>query len=204
LTAAFRRAVGPSRLVKSAALAPWTEISDPVVRATGAALVRGLANEEEKTRQADAAAVPLNAQQQKRYEQGRVVFQICAGCHQPGGTGMEHVAPSLVDSRWVSNYPDIMIRVMLCGKEGTPGFPGPMPPIGGSLTDEQIAAVATYVRNSWGLRRGPVDAALVQSVRVAVGTRQAPWTDAELRRVEGGIADQEARAAWLKAQPRTH
>jgi hypothetical protein len=95
----------------------------------------------------------------------------------------------------VSSYPEIAIRIILCGKEGTPGFPGPMPPIGGTFSDDQIAEVLTYVRNSWGLHLGAVNNETVEKVRAAVGSRQAPWTDAELRRVESAVALQIEHAA---------
>jgi len=188
LTPAFRRSVGPRRLLHAAALDPLAALADAEIGGAARTLQQGLAREEEKTRQREAKVRPLTADELGRYEQGKATFQICAACHQPGGTGLPNVAPSLVDSRWASSYPEIMIRIILCGKEGTPGFSASMPPIGGTLSDQQIAGVVTYVRNSWGLHEGAVDAATVARVRAAVGDRQAAWHDAELRRVEGSIA----------------
>ena len=43
--------------------------------------------------------------------------------------------------------PNAVIRVLLSGKEGTIGL---MPPVGATYDDEQIAAVLTFVRRSWG------------------------------------------------------
>ena len=63
-------------------------------------------------------------------------------------------------------------------------FPGAMPPIGGSFTDEQIAGVVTYIRNTWGLHAGAVDPATVAKVRAQVGGRIAAWSDSLLERVE--------------------
>ena len=40
-----------------------------------------------------------------------------------------------------------------------------MPAFDWKLTDEQIAAVATYVRSSWGNRGGPVSASDVADLR---------------------------------------
>jgi mono/diheme cytochrome c family protein/glucose/arabinose dehydrogenase len=194
LTPSFRRTVGAAHLVRSDALAPLTASSDPEIRAGGERYSQGLA-EAEKVRQEAPQAVALSADEKISYEHGRLAFQVCAGCHQLTGTGTGNVAPSLVDSHWVGTYPDIAIRIVLCGKEGTPGFAGPMPPIGGAFSDEQIAGVLTYVRNSWGLHLGAVDVATVAKVRNAVGNRQTPWTDAELRRVEGTIAQARANAA---------
>ena len=62
-----------------------------------------------------------------------------------------------------------------------------MPPIGGSFTNEQIAGVVTYIRNSWGLHAGAVDPATVAKVRVQVGGRIAAWSDNLLERVEDDL-----------------
>jgi cytochrome c oxidase subunit 2 len=43
-------------------------------------------------------------------------------------------------------------------------YNGAMPPIGASWSDEQIAAVATYVRNTWGNKFGGVSPTQVKSV----------------------------------------
>ena len=51
---------------------------------------------------------------------------------------------------------------------------------GSAITDEQIAAVLTYVRREWGQTGTPVDPATVSSVRTLTKDRTRPWTDAEL------------------------
>jgi hypothetical protein len=70
------------------------------------------------------------------------------------------------------------------GKEGTPGFPGSMPAIGGSFTDDQIAGVLTYIRNSWGLHAGAVSLATVAKSRRENKGRLSDWTDPLLRALE--------------------
>jgi mono/diheme cytochrome c family protein len=55
-----------------------------------------------------------------------------------------------------------------------------MPPIGGTLSDEQLAGVLTYIRREWGQTGAPVDAAAVKSVRMLTAGRTRPWTDPEL------------------------
>ena len=73
--------------------------------------------------------------------------------------------------------PGVPIRVLIGGKEGSIGL---MPPLGGALSDEQIAAVLTYVRREWGNTGTPVDPATVAEVRKATAGRSRPWTDQEL------------------------
>jgi hypothetical protein len=66
-----------------------------------------------------------------------------------------------------------------------------MPPIGSTLTDDQIAGVLTYVRREWGQAGDPVDPATVQGVRAETATRTRPWTDEELlKMIPGGRGGQ--------------
>jgi len=113
---------------------------------------------------------------------------ICAACHQPTGTGLPHVAPSLVESHWVTGNPEVLARIVFNGKEGTPGFASSMPPVGGTFSDEQVAAVLTYIRNSWDLHEGAVPLGSVAKVRQEIAGRVGAWTDAQLARVSSQLA----------------
>jgi mono/diheme cytochrome c family protein len=126
---------------------------------------------------------PLTAAEQKRYEAGHQQYlTTCAACHQVAGTGLANVAKPLVGSEWALGAPDRLIRIVLHGKEGTML----MPPIGSSLTDDQIANVLTYVRRSWGNSATAVDPAQVNEVRGATLGRKRPWTEEELRALRRG------------------
>ena len=72
---------------------------------------------------------------------------------------------------------------MLNGKEGPIGL---MPPLGNALTDDQIAAVLTYVRREWGHSASAVDPAVVIATRKATADRTRPWTNDELTALLGG------------------
>jgi mono/diheme cytochrome c family protein len=106
-----------------------------------------------------------------------VYRNICQACHQPDGRGLDRVAPNLLDSPLALASPDIPARVLISGKEGPVGL---MPPVGSTLSDEQIAAVLTYIRREWGQDGSPVDAATVKQVRAASADRTRPWTHDEL------------------------
>jgi mono/diheme cytochrome c family protein len=90
---------------------------------------------------------------------------------------MDRLAPSLVDSTFAVARPEIPVRILLNGKEGPVGL---MPPVGQTFTDEQIAAVLTYIRREWGQTGSPVDAEMVQAVRRATAGRTKPWSNEEL------------------------
>jgi len=127
---------------------------------------------------------PLTAAQQLQFDRGREVYRnVCAGCHQPDGRGLDRLAPSLVGSPFALAPAEIPIRILMNGKEGATGL---MPPVGGSLNDDQIASVLTYVRREWGQSADPVDTAAVTAVRGISAGRTRPWTEAELSALPAG------------------
>jgi mono/diheme cytochrome c family protein len=131
------------------------------------------------------AAPPLTAEQQQRFDAGSQIYRsICIGCHQADGKGKEKLAGNLVESRYVNGPdPGAATRILLAGKEGAVGL---MPPLGGALSDEQIASVLTYVRREWGHTASPVAPDDVREIRGLTKTRTRPWTDAELQAGRGG------------------
>ena len=88
-------------------------------------------------------------------EKGKLVFmQTCAVCHQTNGQGLPQVFPPLAGSDFLMADKARSIRIVLRGMSGPISVNGTtydsvMPPVV-QLTDEQVANVLTYVRNSWG------------------------------------------------------
>ncbi len=122
--------------------------------------------------------VPLTPEQQRQFEAGREVYtNICVACHGPDGQGVGAIGAPLVGSTLVPARAELPIRILLHGKEGEVGL---MPPVGGSLSDEQIAAALTYIRREWGGTATAVDPATVATVRTATAGRTKPWTREEL------------------------
>jgi mono/diheme cytochrome c family protein len=133
---------------------------------------------------AGPAAVPLTPEEQQRFAAGREVYQtLCVACHQPDGRGREQLAPSLVGSELALGPAGIAARIVVGGKEGPTGL---MPPLGASLTDDQIAAALTYIRREWGHTASAVDPATVTEVRSLSNGRTRPWTNEELARLRQG------------------
>ena len=128
-------------------------------------------------------APKLTAEEEKRFAAGRDVYnQVCVACHQADGLGKEKIAPSLVQSKYVTGSAAVALRILLSGKEGAVGL---MPPP--ALSDEQIAAVLTYLRREWGHTASPVAPADVKEVRGMTAKRKVPWTEAELDKVNPGF-----------------
>ena len=125
---------------------------------------------------------PLTPEQQRLYDTGQTLFNsLCMACHGDDGKGRE-LGPTLIGSQFALAPPQVPIRILLQGKEGTVGL---MPPLGATLTDEQIAGALTYVRRQWGNAAGPVDPNTVKDVRAATTGRTRPWTNDELLTIGG-------------------
>jgi mono/diheme cytochrome c family protein len=108
---------------------------------------------------------------------GGAIYAVqCAACHAPDGSGVDGLFPMLKGSAVVqSNDPVSILHVVLRGARSAATDPAPtaaaMPSFGWTLSDSDVAAVATYVRNAWGNRAPPVDAATVGKTRRALEQR---------------------------------
>jgi mono/diheme cytochrome c family protein/glucose/arabinose dehydrogenase len=130
---------------------------------------------------ASADTRPLTAEEEKRFAEGQEVYKtLCIACHQPDGQGLEKVAPPLAGSKWVTGPAGYAARIVLHGKDGPAGL---MPPLGFTVNNNQIAAVLTYIRRSWGNQASPVEPYLVQEIRGTNYSRSRPWTDEELSKI---------------------
>jgi mono/diheme cytochrome c family protein len=116
-------------------------------------------------------------------EIGKVQFMICAACHGQNAEGGP-IAPPLAGSEWVAGPVSNLIRIQLRGLQGPIkvkgteyNFPVGMAPMA-YQTDEQIAAVLTYVRNNFGNKAPAVKPEQVAALRSEVGKPQL--TAAEL------------------------
>lgn len=113
----------------------------------------------------------------------------CAGCHQASGQGVAGVFPSLVGVDWVIGSERRLVQILLHGIQGAivvndVEYNGVMP-AWSSLADEELAALATYVRSSWGNRASAVTTDIVAQERERTIARTTPWQGgAELERVE--------------------
>ncbi len=117
------------------------------------------------------AAVPPEVLQR-----GAQVYEMsCLICHGPGGEGVPDYAPPLQGNRAVvASDLTQQIRQILYGSsviERGPDYAWPawMPAFVEVLSDEEIAAVATYQRNSWGNRAPAVRPEQVAAVRRQTG-----------------------------------
>ena len=114
-----------------------------------------------------------------------VYAAICMPCHQAGGTGLEGKYPPLAGSEWLAKDGGIPVRIVLNGLHGPIQVKGKtivneMPALGGQLQDDEIAAVVSFVRSSWGNHGDKVTADEVARIRNQIAG-QGPWTADKLQ-----------------------
>jgi mono/diheme cytochrome c family protein len=107
---------------------------------------------------------------------GSIYRDLCAACHAMDGTGVPYLYPDLAESSLVdSREATSLVRVVLNGAQtvatqAEPTAPS-MPAFDWQLTDEQVAAVTTYIRNSWGHASRAVTTADVRRARTSLGKK---------------------------------
>jgi len=146
---------------------------------------------------ADESSVQLPEWLRNQIDAGKEVYMkaatgggMCFTCHQVNGQGLAGQFPPLAGSDWVLGNKDRLIKISMYGlmgeievngvKYNNVMAPPGIPP--GSLTDEQIANVLTYIRNDWGNSASAISAEEVARVRASLKGRPAMqmFTAAEL------------------------
>ena len=110
---------------------------------------------------------------------------ICGLCHGNDGNGKPGQAPPLAGSEWALGNPDHMIRIPLYGLSGPITVKGQqwnlaMPAMGATLSSDDLAAVLTYIRTSWGNNAPAITPEQVNAIKQQVGNRSQPFTAEEL------------------------
>lgn len=102
---------------------------------------------------------------------GKTVYvQNCLTCHQADGGGVDGLNPPLTKTNYVLGDKTRLVKVVLNGLQGEDieGEPyNNVMPSFDILTDQQIADVLTYVRNSFGNKASALKAPEVKAIRTA-------------------------------------
>ncbi|WP_316818533.1 PVC-type heme-binding CxxCH protein [Pedobacter nyackensis] len=129
----------------------------------------------------------LKGNEQDQYVKGKAIFMregFCVTCHQEDGKGLGLAGfPPLAKTMWVEGSIDRLIKLTLKGLHGPievlgKKYPGqvPMTPFGGMLNDDEVAAVLTYVRNSFGNNASAVSPAKVKEIRASIAGKDDFYT----------------------------
>ena len=127
------------------------------------------------------------------FRKGQKVFETyCQVCHQSTGLGAPGQFPPLAGSEWVlAKEPGRVIRIVLNGLQGPVTVKdlafdsASMIPWRDQLSDDEIAAVLTFIRSNkeWGNEALPVTAEQVKAVREKTSSRSAQWFVVDLLKV---------------------
>ncbi len=113
------------------------------------------------------------AEQARLYALGGKIYDAqCASCHGKNGLGKTPAFPPLAGNQSIQMTSAVNpIRMVLNGgyAPGTAKNPEPygMPPFAQSLSDDEVAAVTTFIRTAWGNRGAPVSAKEANALRSA-------------------------------------
>jgi mono/diheme cytochrome c family protein len=98
----------------------------------------------------------------------QVYLEQCLACHQADALGVSGMNPPLVKTKLVLGDKATLVKIVLNGMTGIEiegeDYHGVMAPHS-DLTDQQIADVLTYVRNSFGNKAKAVTASEVKAIR---------------------------------------
>lgn len=165
-TNGFDTASGPMADEVRHSSSQWSEAD---LRAVAAYLLEG-----EGPPAPGAAPKPLAADTPSMVAGAAIYNDRCLACHAQDGSGVPGLYPKLAGAPLVQARDATSIaRVILAGSQAgaTAAAPtGPvMPAFGAVLGDAEVAAVADYIRNSWGNAAPKVDAGTVGTLRGALG-----------------------------------
>jgi mono/diheme cytochrome c family protein len=125
------------------------------------------------------------------FTKGKEIYDregFCRTCHQADGKGLSASGfPSLAGTKWVLGSEERLIKLTLKGLQGQmeilgKHYPGgvPMTPFAGLLSDEEVAAVLTFVRNSFGNKAPAISPDKVKEVRKAIEDKKDFYSPKEL------------------------
>lgn len=115
---------------------------------------------------------------------------VCASCHQPDGLGgVTQGCPPLAGSDWVlEKDPSRIAAIALKGLTGPVTVSGKQYGTGvmvgfDTLSDEEIAAVLSFIRNNWSNKAPLVEVSEVKKVRAAIKGHSGNLTVADLEKL---------------------
>ena len=145
---------------------------------------RSMEEKDESLAELRASTVGMDGEDRDLVFQGAGNFkQLCGTCHGTDGKGLaSQLAPPLAGSARVNGDKDILLNIVLHGLKGpidNKKYPDVMV-AQKEHSDEYIASVLSYIRNSFGNKQHVVSVDDVKEMRAATTGRQTAWTLEEL------------------------
>lgn len=150
-----------------------------------------LNGEERKIKKDEPLLTELKGTDRDLFIKGKAIYArdgFCNTCHQSDGKGLESSGfPPLNATNWVNGSEERLIKLVLNGLYGPMEVNGkkytgqvPMTPFGGMLNDEEVAAVLTYVRNSFGNKSSAISPEKVKTIRNTTKNKTGFYSPDEL------------------------
>lgn len=170
----------------------------------------------EPSPEAGASAAPPIAALQAYIRKGNKLYSVkCAGCHGVDGRGDGANIPPLAGSEWVMDHSEQTAMVILNGVMGQISVAGKtyssaMPAQGAGMSEDDLASLMTYIRNSFGNASGDITTAEMAKNAMAISSSRAkagqPFTAPELtadhaKNLEGAPMDPAAMVDPITLQP---
>ena len=130
--------------------------------------------------QPDIDVSGFDATQAKLLQRGATLYTHCTGCHQATGLGLRGFYPPLADSPLVLGHVEPLLGILLKGLEGPVEIDGvvynqPMPPAP-VQDDEDLAAIASFIRHAFGNDASSVSTEDVSAARERLKDHEGPLT----------------------------
>jgi len=181
--------IGKEKGLPILAEAKKMELDDWTIHAYEAAVAH-LKGENVKKEKQTVAATNLKGNDLILFNQGRQIYSkegYCTTCHQPDGKGLEASGFPPLSGPWITGSDERLIKIALKGLLGPievngKKYPGqvPMTPFAGLLKDDEVAAVLTYVRNSFGNKGPAISPEKVKQVRAATESKKDFYSPEQL------------------------
>jgi mono/diheme cytochrome c family protein len=153
--------------------------------------VAHLKGESVRKKKEEAVVSTLKGKELELFKLGKTIYAkegYCTTCHQADGGGLSASNfPPLAGTKWANGNEERLIKLTLKGMMGEveingKKYPGqvPMTPFGGLLNDKEVAAVLTYIRNSFGNTASAITPEKVKAVRAATTNQKDIYNASKL------------------------
>lgn len=122
--------------------------------------------------------------------------QFCVDCHRQNGGGVQGIFPSLAQNPSVtSSDPPTLLHIALTGWKTAQTAAHPrvytMPGFG-RLSDQELAEILSFVRESWGNNAGPISASEVKKYRAQLDPKDTNTSTFETPRLSNMLTERNA------------
>ena len=155
--------------------------TDKVTMEAGDSRTNPTMNSKTELQPTDLANKSGNVGLAQQMTKGKQIYTTtCQARHQATGSGIEGAFPPLEKSEWATGSPKRVAAIVLHGLQGEitvndKKYNSVMPPFKDQFTNEDIASVTTYIRNSFGNSAEPISPETVTKVREETKEKTTSW-----------------------------